>query len=157
MLCSCSKPSGDNVRPPPIAAALVLAIGLLGLLGLCAGGAAGAGEPVLAGPWSRSQEGYGHAKPMTVFNGGDPTGLVRRIHWSSWGGPQALGTGVSDYVGAHQSVAEGTPQPVKIVAFQLGLCHGRRAYDAIEWYFPQHGQRFNAHVYINDCTGSYHQ
>ena len=38
----------------------------------------------------------------------------------------------------------------------LGTCHGRRAYHAIEWYFPRHDQHFSAGTYINACTGSYY-
>ena len=28
-------------------------------------------------------------------------------------------------------------------------------YQAVEWYFPQHNQAFNASTYENVCTGSY--
>jgi hypothetical protein len=92
-----------------------------------------------------------------VFNGGDPTGLVSDIHWATWGGAKAIGTGTSDYVGPTQSVASGTEESARIVAFHLGTCHGRRAYDAVEWYFPQHGNRFSAGTYIDPCTGTYFQ
>jgi hypothetical protein len=112
--------------------------------------------PILAGPWGTYQKGYGHTKPTTIFNGGDPTGLVQRIRWKTWGGTQAIGAGRAEWVGPHQDVAEGTQQPARIVLFQLGSCRGRRAYDAIEWYFPQHGQHFNPHQYINACTGAYY-
>lgn len=113
--------------------------------------------PVLAGPWSTNQRGYGHARPTTVFNGGDPTGLVQHIRWKTWGGARAIGVGTGWYVGPHQSTAEGTQEPVRIVVFQLGYCHGRRAYEAIEWYFPQHGGRFQPNSYIEACTGEYHE
>jgi len=118
--------------------------------------AGAAAEPILAGPWSPDQEGYGHVKPARIFNGGDPTGLVTHIHWLTWGQSKAIGTGTAEWVGPHQDVAEGTPQRTRIVLFQLGSCKGRRAYDAIEWYFPQHGQRFDPHDYINACTGTYY-
>ena len=122
-----------------------------------AASAIGQATAILAGPWASHQQGYGHARPATVFNGGDPTGLVRHIRWSSWGGARAIGTGTSDYVGPNQSVAMGTQESARIVAFHLGSCHGHRAYDAVEWYFPQHGQHFNAGTYINACTGTYYQ
>jgi hypothetical protein len=96
-------------------------------------------------------------RPTTVFNGGDPTGLVSGIRWSSWGGAQAIGTGRSDYVGPHQSVAAGSQEPARIVAFRLGICRGRRAYDAVEWYFPEHGQHFSPGSYIDACTGGYYE
>lgn len=113
--------------------------------------------PVLAGPWSSGQQGYGHAKPRTIFNGGDPTGLVRTIHWSSWGGQRATGSGTAEWVGPHQTVAAGKFEAgATVVLFHLGRCHGRPAYDAIEWYFPRHRQRFSKGNYINACTGTYY-
>lgn len=121
-----------------------------------ASGAGAAEQAILAGPWSMNQEGYGHVKPKRIFNGGDPTGLVTYIHWLTWGQSKAIGTGMAEWVGPHQDVAEGTPQHARIVLFQLGSCKGRRAYDAIEWYFPQHGQHFDLHDYINACTGTYY-
>ncbi len=71
------------------------------------------------------------------------------------GGPQATGSGTSEYVGPGQSVATGTAQPVTVVAFKLGNCHGIRMYKAVEWYFPQHGQAFDAGRYENVCAGRY--
>jgi len=124
--------------------------------GVVAVSAGAASEPILAGPWSPNQEGYGQLKPGRIFNGGDPTGLVTDIHWLTWGRSQAIGTGMAEWVGPHQEVAGGTPQPARIVLFQLGSCKRRRAYDAIEWYFQQHGQHFDPHRYINACTGTYY-
>jgi hypothetical protein len=109
----------------------------------------------LAGVFAPGGQGFGQVKPAKIFNGGDPTGLVTGLTWSSWGGPQATGTGVSDYVGAGQSVATGTQKPVTVVAFKLGTCHGTQMYKAVEWYFPGEGQTFNPHQYENICTGSY--
>lgn len=100
--------------------------------------------------------GFGQVKPREVFNGGDPTGLVTSITWHSWGGAQAVGTGRSDYVGPNQSVAGGTLEPVRIVAFDLGTCNGRYMYAAVEWYFPQHGQAFSAGQFEDACIGAYY-
>jgi hypothetical protein len=114
-------------------------------------------SPVLAGPWAPGQQGYGHVKPHTIFNGGDPTGLVKMIRWNSWGGRRAIGAGTALWVGPHQIVAQGRfEKGARIVLFQLGRCHGREAYRAIEWYFPSHGQKFSAGTYINACTGTYY-
>ena len=88
----------------------------------------------------------------TVHNGGDPTGLVWQIEWLAWGGPRAVGVGLGFYVAPNQKVDEGTRQSAVIVLFQLGTCHRRRAYDVIEWYFPEHGEHFNPCQYINACT-----
>jgi hypothetical protein len=30
-------------------------------------------------------------EPSTIFNGGDPSGSVTKIHWTGWGNPTAIG------------------------------------------------------------------
>lgn len=107
-----------------------------------------------AGVFARGQ-GFGEVKPATIFNGGDPTGLVTGITWKSWGGPTATGTGTTDYVGPSQSVAAGTRETATVVAFRLGTCDGKLMYRAVEWYFPQHGQAFQPRHYQNICAGTY--
>jgi hypothetical protein len=144
---------GNRVRHSKTLIATIAAL----VLGIATAASAAARPPVLAGPWAPGQQGYGHVKPRTVFNGGDPTGLIKMIHWTSWGRPRATGTGTALWVGPHQFVAQGKfEKGAKIVLFQLGRCHGRSAYNAIEWYFPQHGQKFSAGTYINACTGTYY-
>jgi hypothetical protein len=54
-----------------------------------------AATPILAEPWSSNQKGYGEVEPRTIFNGGDPTGLMREINWITWGGPVAVGEGLN--------------------------------------------------------------
>ncbi len=83
-----------------------------------------------------------------------PTGVVTGIKWSSWGGSTATGVGSSDYVAGSEFVAEGLQEPATITAFDLGTCNGKPAYDAVEWYYPQYGQSFDANNYINDCAGT---
>jgi hypothetical protein len=119
--------------------------------------AAPAGPPVLGqltGIFAHGS-GFGQVRPAEVFNGGDPTGLVSKITWSTWGGATATGTGTSTYVAGNQPVAAGTPQSATIVAFDLGTCHGKLMYQAVEWYFPQHGQAFNSGHYENVCAGTF--
>lgn len=99
--------------------------------------------------------GFGQVKPARIFNGGDPTGLLTHITWKSWGGADAVGSGKSDYVGPGQSVATGSEQRATVEAFKLGKCHGKLMYQAVEWYFPQHGQAFSASHYENICAGTY--
>ena len=111
------------------------------------------GQP--AGDFAHGSSGFGQVKPSKIFNGGDPTGLVTDVVWSSWGGAQATATGTSDYVGPNQSVAQGTEQSATVDAFNLGTCDGKLMYQAVEWYFPQHGQAFNPNQYENICTGTY--
>jgi hypothetical protein len=100
-------------------------------------------------------QGFGQVKPARIFNGGDPTGLVTQVVWRSWGGGQAVATGISDYVGPNQTVAEGRQEPVTVVAFDLGICDRRLMYRAVEWYFPQHKQAFDPGRYEDICTGTY--
>jgi len=118
----------------------------------------GHGQPtlgLLTGTFAQGS-GFGQVKPKKVYNGGDPTGLVTSITWHDWGGGQATGTGLSDYVAPGQSVAQGKIEPVRIVAFDLGTCSGRYMYAAVEWYFPQHKQAFNASQFEDVCIGAYY-
>jgi hypothetical protein len=108
----------------------------------------------LTGVFAHGQ-GFGQVKPARIFNGGDPTGLVTHIVRKTWGGSQAVGTGRTDFVGPGQTSATGTQEPATIVAFHLGTCGGRRMYQAVEWYFPQHHQAFDASHYEDICTGTY--
>ena len=119
------------------------------------GGLTWPNSPTLGVPWGSGQQGYGTVEPTTVFNGGDPTGLVSGVTWQAWGGSKATGTGTSDYVGPGQDVASGTQEPVTIVAFDPGVCGGHHAYQAVEWYFPQNGESFDPNNYINICSGTY--
>jgi hypothetical protein len=107
-----------------------------------------------AGVFAHGQ-GFGRVRPAEIFNGGDPTGLVTHVVWRSWGGARAVATGISDYVGPNQTVAEGREEAATVVAFKLGICDGRLMYRAVEWYFPQHGQAFDARRYEDVCTGTY--
>ncbi|MFE9600889.1 hypothetical protein [Streptomyces hokutonensis] len=109
--------------------------------------------PVLGLVWGPNQQGYGQPHPATIFNGGDPTGLVTRVVWHFWGKPTAEGDGISVY--APGVIANGTEESAHVVAFDLGMCRGTLAYRGVEWYFPQHGQRFNSHVYIDICKGTF--
>ncbi|MEV4318077.1 hypothetical protein [Actinocrispum sp. NPDC049592] len=111
-------------------------------------------EPLLGTVWSEGQEGYGTAHPKTIYNGGDPTGWVTDVHWQSWGDPVAIGTGMAS--DARNTVVADAPQRKATVrAFNLGVCKGKLMYQAIEWYFPSQGDKFDPHHYINICTGEY--
>jgi hypothetical protein len=107
------------------------------------------GEP--SGVMAISGSGWGHVAPASVYNGGDPTGAVNSIKWNSWGGLEATGTGTSVFVGPDQTVSEGTDEPVTIVAFDRGTCAGVYMYEAVEWYFPQHGETFDPSQYESIC------
>jgi hypothetical protein len=48
------------------------------------------GARAFAGPQG---VGWGTPRPKEIFNGGDPSGLVTHIAWSTWGGAVATGSG----------------------------------------------------------------
>jgi hypothetical protein len=99
--------------------------------------------------------GFGHVKPARIFNGGDPTGLVTHVVWRTWGHSRAVGSGVGYYDAPNQPVFKSKAERVSVVAFHLGDCHGTLMYQAVEWFFPQHGQSFDASRYENICAGTY--
>jgi hypothetical protein len=157
-----SKMRGLIDRPRPLALLGLLAF--LGMLGVCAATSPAAsrpsakahgslGGPVLLGSvWGSNQSGYGEAHPKTIFNGGDPTGLVRGIKWKHWGARRAWGWGSSIFVWPGLSVAEGLRARARVVAFHLGTCEGRAAYNAVVWFFPAYHQHFHPDVYGDICS-----
>jgi hypothetical protein len=111
--------------------------------------------PVL-GQSRGATEGYGSARPATISNGGDPTGIVTDLSWQSWGGPQAVGTGTGYYDPPNAPVSQAIQERATVVAFDLGTCGGLYMYQAIEWYFPASGGSFDASSYLNVCSWTYH-
>lgn len=109
--------------------------------------------PVVGTSWAPGVQGYGQVEPQTISNNGDPTSIVTRITWSSWGGTSAHGSGVSTWVPPGQPTVSGIQEPVAVVVFKLGTCADKQSYNAVVWYFPQHGQQFSSDRYFNACTG----
>lgn len=126
------------------------------LLTAQAASSSGRPAPLLGKSWGPNQQGYGFPHPRNVFNGGDPTGAVNNIHWTSWGSARATGAGsaVYDWPGTAVAANRAT-SGARIVAFHLGTCAGKRSYNAVEWFFPKYGEHFHANRYINTCTGKY--
>jgi hypothetical protein len=112
-------------------------------------------EPTLGRAWAPNTQGYGTVRPVKVFNGGDPTGRIWDIAWSSWGQEQASGTGTAYWEAPGASVAESVPAPATIVAYNLGTCDGQLMYQAAKWYFPAKGESFNPAGHYNICTGDF--
>ncbi len=103
------------------------------LVGLAIAGAPFASadpQPTLGRVWAPSVRGYGTVRPARVFNGGDPTGDIWDITWSSWGGEQATGAGTSYWVPPGAGVAGSVKEPATIVAYNLGTCDGQLMYQA---------------------------
>jgi hypothetical protein len=161
--CSPGTPPPAAATPPAAASASAAATSATAAArptpspGTATAPASPAGVPTLgqlAGDFAHGT-GFGEVKPSEIFNGGDPSGLVTHVVWSSWGGAQATATGTAEYVGPNQTVAQGTEETATVVAFDLGTCDGKLMYQAVEWYFPQNGQSFSPSTYENICTGSY--
>jgi hypothetical protein len=112
-------------------------------------------QPTLGGAWAPAVRGYGTVRPARVFNGGDPTGDIWDIAWSTWGGDQATGVGTSYWEPPGAGVAGSVKEPATIVAYNLGTCDGRLMYQAAKWYFPGKGETFNPAGHYNICTGDY--
>ena len=139
-----------------LAASIATAIAVAACSTTGAPSAAADPQPTLGRAWSPSVRGYGTVQPVRVFNGGDPTGDIWDITWSSWGGAQATGRGLSYGIppGA-TTVAESIKQPATIVAYNLGTCNGQLMYQAAKWYFPGNGETFDPAGHYNICTGDY--
>jgi hypothetical protein len=81
--------------------------------------------------------GFGHVEPEAIFNGGDPSGEVSKIHWTGWGNPSAIGTGVNPIFkpggGYFRKRAK-----VELRATELGKCGAKAAYTRLEIRAPKH-------------------
>lgn len=113
---------------------------------VCAATALAAATPIVSPtadpyyPEMQNTVGFGHVKPSEIFYGGDPTGLVCNIVWTSWGGSTARATGTGWYISGNESVAQGHFARANVVASRLGTWRGRRAYRTLTWSFPNRGR-----------------
>jgi hypothetical protein len=112
--------------------------------------------PLLGLAWGPYQEGYGTRQPSTIFNGGDPSGMVTKVHWTGWGTAQATGTGTGWSTLNAPDTAGGHYAKATVIAFNLGTCGGKLVYRDITWFFPAEGDSFDPNTYIDMCDGSYH-
>jgi hypothetical protein len=73
--------------------------------------------------------GWGTPHPPEIFNGGDPSGMVSRIRWASWGGSTATGHGKTSIFKPGGGYY-GTLVSAQLRAYDLGRCtaHGPLAY-----------------------------
>jgi len=84
-------------------------------------------------------EGWATARPARIFNGGDPSGLVTRIHWTSWGGTSAVGYGLNP-IFKPQGGYYSRPAQIELRAHALGKCspQGPRAYTQLSFRVPSY-------------------
>ena len=120
------------MRLASAAAALAVSAALAG----ATASPASAPVPVL-GSALPDTHGFGHAHPSLLSSGPAATVTVQHLRWTHWGAKEATGLGQGWYVPDNaRSQADGKLATEKVVVFDLGRCHGKRAYRKYEWYLP---------------------
>jgi hypothetical protein len=72
--------------------------------------------------------GWGHAHPKRIFNGGDPSGLVKDITWKHWGAKHSYGLGKT-FAFKPNGGYYAKPVKIELRAENLGTCSaGKPAY-----------------------------
>lgn len=86
-------------------------------------------SPVLGSKGLMGQygKGWGRVAPRTIFNGGVPSGLIKKIRWRRWGKANAYGFGLT-YLYKPQGGYYDQPGGIRLRATRLGSCSGKRAY-----------------------------
>jgi hypothetical protein len=108
----------------------------------CAALAVASSTPVLGSAKAfPSGQGFGKVKPKTVFLGGDPTGMFKKLTWKDWGSSSATGTGSGFYTPPGKPTADSVKAPVTLVASSLGECHGHEAYRKLAITFTYKGHK----------------
>lgn len=87
-----------------------------------------------------SSDGLGEVRPRTIDFGGNSTGVVDGVSWSTWGGVTAQGRGTASFVPAGQANAGGIPTRATVRAYGLTTCDGHPAYRNVTWWFPSKGE-----------------
>ncbi len=96
-------------------------------------------------------QGFGTAHPSALALGNDITGHMTKIHWTHWGAAQATGSGTGYWVPSGKPLSDARPAPGKILAYDLGKCHGVRAYLRYKWWLPTHGGTQHAAFANHSC------
>jgi hypothetical protein len=83
--------------------------------------------------------GFGTARPRTIFNGGDPSGLVEHLTWSHWGSRTATAVGETAIFKPQGGYYPGLVR-AELRASRPGHCHARGplAYTRLEAREPSH-------------------
>jgi len=86
---------------------------------------AGSGSSVALGSSAFAKpdgEGWGAARPPRIYNGGDPSGPVAEIQWTSWGANVAIGYGLGSIfkpgggysADRYRRAASSEPRPLRL-------------------------------------------
>jgi len=126
------RPSG---RRRLVIGSCLLSLALAGGAELAQVGDAGTFHGVVLGSkyWLSSVggggRGWGTPRPKTIDNGGDPSGIVSKIRWSTWGGKAAIGDGLT-WVNKPTGGYYAAQARIELKALNIGLCFpkGPRAY-----------------------------
>jgi hypothetical protein len=112
---------------------------VLAFAALIASAASGAANPVLGAKAFAAVdgEGFGTAEPSEIFNGGDPSGEVTKIHWTGWGNPTAIGYGLNPIFKPGGGYYR-KPAKIELRATDLGKCSMQSAYTRLEVRVPKH-------------------
>jgi hypothetical protein len=91
-------------------------------------------QPTLGvpGAYGSQGRGWGKVKPHTLYNGGDISGLITHIHWTSWGGAETHGKGKNAIIKPHGGYYR-RPVTIKLTATKLKVCRstGKSAYSTL--------------------------
>jgi len=127
-----TPPSG---RRRLVIGSCLLSLAIAGGAGLAQAGDASTVHGVVLGSkyWLSSVggggRGWGTSRPKSIDNGGDPSGIVNKIRWSTWGGKAAIGYGLT-WVNKPTGGYYATQARIELKALNIGLCYpkGPRAY-----------------------------
>ena len=89
-----------------------------------------------AAAFAPNGSGWGTSEPTEIFNGGDPSGLITDVRWSSWGGSVAVGSGRNPIFKPHGGYYR-RPVPIELKASGLGRCGGQQAYTRLSFREPK--------------------
>ncbi len=103
--------------------------------------------PTLGSHLGGPTKGFGRIRPKSVSLGGDPTGTVTKLRWSSWGKSVAVGSGSGFYVPPGEPTAGAVKATVRLKASSLGICKGQRAYKRLSFRFSYKGKSHSGASY----------
>jgi hypothetical protein len=87
------------------------------------------GSKYFLAQYGHTGSGWGTPRPKTIDNGGDPSGIVEKIRWTTWGGKVAIGYG-RNFITKPTGGYYATSVTIELKALNIGLCYkeGPRTY-----------------------------